>query len=58
MRFAGIDIASETHVVAGVDERGEVTLKATAFGEDAAGNIEPKPHVYALVNLSSKTPSP
>lgn len=37
MRFAGIDIASETHVVAGVDESGAVTLKATAFGEDAAG---------------------
>lgn len=37
MRFVGIDIASETHVVAGVDEKGEVILKATAFGEDAAG---------------------
>lgn len=37
MRFAGIDIASETHVVAGVDESGEVSLKPTPFGEDAAG---------------------
>jgi len=37
MRFAGIDIASETHVVAVVGETGEVGVKATAFGEDAAG---------------------
>jgi transposase len=37
MRFAGIDIASEMHVVAGVDESGEVSLKPTPFGEDAAG---------------------
>lgn len=37
MRFAGIDVASETHVVAGVEESGEVCLKATPFGEDAAG---------------------
>src|SRR5262249_31054664 len=37
MRFAGIDIASETHVVAIVDERGEVVCKATSFAEDAAG---------------------
>lgn len=37
MRFAGIDIASETHVVAIVDEEGKVLLKATEFGEDAAG---------------------
>lgn len=37
MRFAGIDIASETHVVAGVEESGEVCLRPTPFGEDAAG---------------------
>lgn len=37
MRFAGIDIASETHVLAIVDADGGVELKATAFGEDAAG---------------------
>jgi transposase len=37
MRFAGIDIASETHVLAIVDADGAVVLKATAFGEDAAG---------------------
>jgi len=37
MRFAGVDIASETHVVALVDEDGKVLVKATAFAEDAAG---------------------
>ena len=37
MRFAGIDIASETHVVAAVDEKGEVSVKPTAFAEDASG---------------------
>ena len=37
MRFAGIDIASETHVLAIVTTAGAVELKATPFGEDAAG---------------------
>lgn len=37
MRFAGIDIASEKHVVAVVDVDGQVVVKATAFEEDAAG---------------------
>lgn len=37
MRFAGVDIASEAHVVALVDEGGEVLVKPTAFTEDAAG---------------------
>ena len=37
MRFAGIDIASETHVVAIVNAEGGVEVKATAFTEDAAG---------------------
>lgn len=37
MRFAGVDIASETHVVALVDEEGKVLVKPTAFTEDAAG---------------------
>jgi len=37
MRFAGVDIASETHVVALVDEDGKVLVKPTAFAEDAAG---------------------
>jgi len=37
MRFVGIDIASETHVVAAVDERGEALVRPTAFAEDARG---------------------
>jgi transposase len=37
MRFAGIDIASETHVVAIVNADGTVEVKATSFGEDATG---------------------
>lgn len=37
MRFAGIDIASETHVVAVVDSEGAILVKATPFGEDSAG---------------------
>lgn len=37
MRFVGIDIASETHFVAVVNEQGEVEIKASAFGEDAGG---------------------
>jgi transposase len=37
MRFAGIDIASETHVLAIVTAEGAVALKATPFGEDAVG---------------------
>lgn len=37
MRFAGIDVASETHAVAVVDEKSEVTHKALAFKEDAQG---------------------
>lgn len=37
MRFAGIDIASETHVVAVVDVEGKVLVKATSFKEDAGG---------------------
>jgi transposase len=37
VRFVGIDIASEKHVVAAVDEAGNVLLKATSFSEDATG---------------------
>lgn len=37
MRFAGIDIASETHVLAIVAGDGTVALKATAFNEDDLG---------------------
>src|SRR5262245_9134201 len=37
MRFAGIDIAAETHTVAIVDEAGMVLVKPTPFAEDAEG---------------------
>lgn len=37
MRFAGIDIASETHVLAIVNADSGLELKATPFAEDAAG---------------------
>ncbi len=37
MRFVGIDIASETHVVAVVDEKSEMLVKPTPFTEDALG---------------------
>lgn len=37
MRFAGIDIASEVHVVAVVDQDGATLIKSTSFTEDATG---------------------
>jgi transposase len=37
MRFVGIDVATERHVVAVVDETDRVLLKATPFTEDAEG---------------------
>ena len=37
MRFVGIDIASETHVAAVVDENECILLKPTSFKEDEAG---------------------
>lgn len=37
MRFAGIDVASDTHVVAVVDETSKVIRKALSFGENAKG---------------------
>lgn len=37
MRFAGIDIAAETHFVAVVDEGSGTVVKPTSFGEDASG---------------------
>ena len=37
MRFAGVDIAAETHVVAVVNDNDEIALKPTPFAEDAAG---------------------
>ena len=37
VRFVGIDIAAEKHVVAVVSEAGDVLVKPTTFGEDAGG---------------------
>lgn len=37
MHFVGIDIASEHHVVAIVNEEGDVVVKPMAFSEDASG---------------------
>lgn len=37
MRFAGVDIGAESHVVAVVDEQGGVEVAPTRFAEDAQG---------------------
>jgi transposase len=37
MRFAGVDIGSQTHVVAIVDAASQVVVKPTSFTEDAVG---------------------
>jgi transposase len=37
MRYVGIDIASETHTLAIVDEEGRILVKATSITEDASG---------------------
>lgn len=37
MRFAGIDVGSQAHVIAIVDDRGAVLLKPTSFAEDTGG---------------------
>ncbi len=37
MRFAGIDVGSERHMVAIVGEQGEVLCRSSPFGEDASG---------------------
>lgn len=39
MTFVGIDIGSEAHVVAAMDEQGTITLKAQRFEESADGHI-------------------
>jgi len=37
MRFAGVDVASQTHVVAVITAASEILVKPTSFAEDAAG---------------------
>src|SRR5271156_6914404 len=45
MRFAGIDIGAERHMVAMVGEQGEVLCRSSPFGEDAAGYA----HLFELL---------
>jgi hypothetical protein len=49
MRFAGIDIGSERHVVAIVDQSGAVVLKATAIVEDAKSGSISTPQVASII---------
>jgi transposase len=51
MRFVGIDVGAEQHVVAIVDEAGVVLRGATPFSEDAAGYAR----VRELVGASTDT---
>ena len=37
MRFIGVDIGADTHVVAAVDDGGKILVKPTSFAEDADG---------------------
>jgi transposase len=50
MRYAGIDIAAETHVLAVLDEAGTLLVKPLPFGEDAEG------YSKALAALASPEP--
>jgi transposase len=58
MRYAGIDVGAETHVVAVVDEQGQVLTPATSCAEDAAGyarlrQVLGPPETAALVALEA-----
>src|SRR5216684_2619397 len=45
MRFAGIDVGAERHMVAMVGEQGEVLYRSSPFGEDASGYA----HLFELL---------
>ncbi len=45
MRFAGIDVGAERHMVAVVGEQGEVLCRSSPFGEDASGYT----HLFELL---------
>jgi transposase len=45
MRFAGIDVGAERHMVAMVGEEGEVLCRSSPFGEDASGYA----HLFELL---------
>lgn len=51
MRFAGIDVASETHVLAVVTEADEVKVKPTSFAEDASGYAK----LFELLGTAAET---
>jgi transposase len=48
MRFAGIDVGGERHMVAMVGEEGEVLCRSSPFGEDASGYA----HLFELLGPS------
>jgi transposase len=48
MRFAGIDVGAERHMVAMVGEQGEVLCRSSPFGEDASGYA----HLFELLGPS------
>jgi hypothetical protein len=67
MRFVGIDVAAERHVVAVVDESDRVLLKATPFTEDAEGYAKlfgvlgapcPSPIPHPTVSAASESRAP
>jgi transposase len=45
MRFAGIDVGGERHMVAMVGEEGEVLCRSSPFGEDSSGYA----HLFELL---------
>lgn len=51
MRYVGIDIAAERHVVAAVDAQGAVVLRPTPFTEDAVGYD----HLLQVLGSASET---
>jgi transposase len=51
MRFVGIDIGAERHMVSSVDDHGTVLQRPTAFGEDAQGYQ----HLLTLLGPSADT---
>ena len=45
MRFAGIDVGAERHMVAVVDEESRVLCRSSPFGEDSSGYA----HLFELL---------
>lgn len=51
MRYVGVDVASETHVVAAVDAESTIVLKSTPFTEDVGGYRK----LFELLGTSTDT---